>query len=260
MSLRNVLPGNPRLRLGIFLWGMGMIGVISLVSSVLPGLLAGEELPLPMGLVIAVSSLQSAALLGLAVWVGCKLAPSVGLESPSILAMVSGKPVISLLSQQWRPGLYGALLGGAGLAAFNALSSSVIVPAEPGVPLPVIPIIARILYGGVTEELLIRWGLMTALLWLCWRYFQKEKDTVTFLSAGLSIFISALLFGIGHLPYASVVVPQLTIDIIVFIVSANTSFGVLFGYLYWRHGLESAMIAHAGAHLIAFLLASLLWL
>lgn len=259
MSLRNVLPGHPQLRLGMFLWGMGMIGVLSLVTSVLPGLLAGEELPLPIGLIIAISSLQSAALLGLAVWVGCKLAPAVGLESPSILAMVSGKPVISQLSQQWRPGLYGALLGGAGLAAFNALSSSVIAPAGSGVALPVIPIVARVLYGGVTEELLIRWGLMTALLWLCWRYFQKEKDSVTFPSVVLATFISALLFGIGHLPYVAAVVPQLTIDIVVFIVLANTSFGVLFGYLYWRHGLESAMIAHAGAHLIAFLLATLLW-
>ena len=36
------------------------------------------------------------------------------------------------------------------------------------------------------------------------------------------------------------------------IVGANTVFGVLFGFLYWRRGLESAMVAHALAHVIAF--------
>ena len=259
MNRRNVLPKSHMLRLGVLLWCMGMIGVVSLLVSVLPGLVAGEDLPLPMWLIITVSSLQSAVLLMIAIWVGCKLAPVVGLNSPLLYALVSGKPVFPVFSRQWRPGLYGALLGGLGLTIFNTMSASVIVPADPETVLPVIPLGARVLYGGVTEELLIRWGLMTGLLWFCWRYFQKEKGGVTSLNTALSILISALLFGIGHLPYAATLVTQLTMGVVVIIVSANTGFGVLFGYLYWRHGLESAMIAHAGAHLIAFVLITLLW-
>jgi hypothetical protein len=32
----------------------------------------------------------------------------------------------------------------------------------------------------------------------------------------------------------------------------NTAFGVLFGYLFWRYGLEAAMIAHATAHVVSY--------
>ena len=37
-----------------------------------------------------------------------------------------------------------------------------------------------------------------------------------------------------------------------FVVVANTAFGVLFGWLFWRYGLEAAMIAHAMAHLVGY--------
>jgi membrane protease YdiL (CAAX protease family) len=74
----------------------------------------------------------------------------------------------------------------------------------------------------------------------------------------LAIVISALLFGVGHLPYASVVVPALNGVGVVFIVLANTVFGIVFGYLYWRRGLESAMMAHGVAHLVAYLLMAMI--
>jgi membrane protease YdiL (CAAX protease family) len=32
---------------------------------------------------------------------------------------------------------------------------------------------------------------------------------------------------------------------------ANTSFGLLFGWLFWRRGLESAMVAHGLTHLVS---------
>jgi hypothetical protein len=38
---------------------------------------------------------------------------------------------------------------------------------------------------------------------------------------------------------------------------ANSVFGVLFGYLFWRYGLEAAMIAHAAAHLVNYIAALL---
>jgi hypothetical protein len=40
---------------------------------------------------------------------------------------------------------------------------------------------------------------------------------------------------------------------VAFVIGVNTAFGLLFGYLYWRHGLEAAMIAHALAHAVSFL-------
>jgi membrane protease YdiL (CAAX protease family) len=45
--------------------------------------------------------------------------------------------------------------------------------------------------------------------------------------------------------------------VIAFILAGNAAFGVLFGLLYCRYGLEAAMLAHAISHLIAFTLAIL---
>ena len=60
------------------------------------------------------------------------------------------------------------------------------------------------------------------------------------------------MFGAGHLPAASVLIGTLTVNIVVFVVVANSVFGILFGYLFWRYGLEAAMIAHATAHLVNY--------
>jgi membrane protease YdiL (CAAX protease family) len=116
-----------------------------------------------------------------------------------------------------------------------------------------IPIVARVLFGGITEELLLRWGLMTVLAWLAWRFLQQRRGPVRAGFVWLAIAVSALLFAAGHLPAATVLLGSLDAAVVAFVIGVNTAFGLLFGYLFWRHGLESAMIAHALAHAVSFL-------
>jgi membrane protease YdiL (CAAX protease family) len=59
----------------------------------------------------------------------------------------------------------------------------------------------------------------------------------------------AVLFGLGHLPATSAITP-LTTMLVLRAVVLNGIAGIAFGYLYWRHGLEAAMIGHMGAHLV----------
>ena len=61
-----------------------------------------------------------------------------------------------------------------------------------------------------------------------------------------AIAISTLLFGAGHLPAASRITP-LTPALIVRTLLLNGIAGAMFGYLYWKRGLEAAMIAHGTA-------------
>jgi membrane protease YdiL (CAAX protease family) len=68
----------------------------------------------------------------------------------------------------------------------------------------------------------------------------------------LAIAVSALIFAAGHLPAASFLLGALDGPVVTFVMGVNTAFGLLFGFLYWRHGLESAMIAHAVMHLVNF--------
>ena len=65
----------------------------------------------------------------------------------------------------------------------------------------------------------------------------------------VAIVLVAVLFGLGHLPATSVITP-LTPMVVARALVLNGIAGIAFGYLYWKHGLEAAMIGHMSAHLV----------
>ena len=93
---------------------------------------------------------------------------------------------------------------------------------------------------------------MTALVWLAWRLLQRRRGAPRAVYIWLAIVVSGLLFGAGHLPAAAALVGELTGDVVLFVVGVNTAFGLLFGYLFWRYGLEAAMIAHVTTHVVSY--------
>jgi hypothetical protein len=240
----------PRLRAGILLWSAGMLGAVAVTVGVLPRLSATMPLPAPLWLITVASVFQSALLVALAVWGGVALAPAVGLRAPAFEAAALRRPIMSALTPQILPGFIAGVLGGFLLFASLRLSPAAIA-ALPGQFTP--PLYARILYGGITEEVLLRWGLMTAFTWSAWRVFQGRRGTVNPVLTWLAITVSALLFGVGHLPVASFLIGSLSGPVVLFVIGVNASFGVLFGWLFWRRGLESAMIAHAMTHFVSYL-------
>ena len=91
---------------------------------------------------------------------------------------------------------------------------------------------------------------MTFLVWLFWRLFGRGSERPAGMAFTAAIAISALLFGVGHLPVASMLSGGLTVPLTLFVIVANSIFGIVAGFLYWRLGLESAMIAHIFAHVV----------
>lgn len=242
----------PRLRLSLYLWSAGMLGVVAVTVTVVPQLVANTELPMPLWMVLLVSVVQSALMLAFAVWLGVILAPKVGLRAVVFESMVGRGSVMEALRPQLIPALVTGVLGGAGLYAIgNYISPTALIEVDQQFS---VPILARVFYGGITEELLLRWGLMTLLVWTAWRFVQRQSGAPRPTYIWLAIFISALLFGAGHLPAVAAMGEELTIDLVMFIVGGNTVFGMIFGYLYWRYGLEEAMIAHAVAHIVNYTL------
>jgi len=228
-----------------------MLGVVVITVTVLPQLLREVTLPASLWVVSLASLAQSALLVALAVWSGVALAPKVGLRAPAFEAAVTARSIASALRPQFIPGLVAGALGGAGLFAVGGYASpAALAEVQQRFTLP---ILARVLYGGVTEELLLRWGLMTALVWLAWRLLQRRRGTPLAVYIWLAIVMSALIFGAGHLPAAAMLVGELTGDVVLFVVGVNAAFGVLFGYLFWRYGLEAAMIAHVTAHVVSYI-------
>jgi hypothetical protein len=126
------------------------------------------------------------------------------------------------------------------------------------------PLFARVLYGGMTEEVLLRWGLMTAMAWLAWRFLQgadQDGDRRRGAERGGAVHpalvwgaiaASAFVFGLGHLPLAFHLAGGLDLTIVLFVTGLNAAFGLLFGWLFWRWGLEAAMISHAVTHMVNY--------
>ncbi|MBF6612930.1 MAG: CPBP family intramembrane metalloprotease [Chloroflexi bacterium] len=113
------------------------------------------------------------------------------------------------------------------------------------------------LYGGFSEEVLLRLGLQTLLAGGI-RALMKER-TVPPTGAVMwpAIVLSNIAFGAGHLPATTAVVP-LTPIVVARALVLNSVVGVPCGYLYWKKGLEAAMIAHGTADVVLHVGGSLL--
>ena len=244
---------STRPKLGLALWVAGMLGFSLITFTVLPDLLPtilqGRELPFPIWAISTLGLLQAAILLAVAVWAGVATAHSVGLRAPVFESVVGGTPVLPHLKQAFAPGLGFGLLVGVFLLCANTYGPEAWVQSQAGY----YPSLAvRIFYGVVTEEVLLRWGLLSTVLWVLWRIFQKGRGTPRSYLPWIAIILSALLFGLAHLPAVSIQLGGLTGSVAVFIVGANAITGIAFGWLYWRYGLETAMIAHALAHIVNY--------
>ncbi|WP_277555982.1 CPBP family intramembrane glutamic endopeptidase [Halobaculum limi] len=243
-----------RLRRFSVLFGVGMIGVL---AAAITGVV-GAELPEPLAsqptvLVVALVAAQSAVLLAVAVLVGQYTAPRVGFTSrlrewatdprgtawagfraelrpAATLGSAAG---VVLLAVSWAFGPAGSL-SGAGATVTDVLR---------GVPL-------RFLYGGLTEELLLRWGVMSVIAALLWRVTGSERGNVSAWVAWTAIVASAVLFGVGHLPTAATLYGGLTPAVVGFVVVGNTIGGIAYGWLFWRHSLEAAMVGHMATHVV----------
>lgn len=252
---------STKTRLFLILWAAGFLGVLSLLLLDLNALF--RIIPLPAGqtlddlpppaLLKVISLIQPAVLVSLAALVGVALADRVGLHSPAAEAAAAGEEIVSELRPQLTPGIIAGTAGGvaiilAWLIAKPYLSAEFIMRAE-GFN-SILPAPVRFLYGGLTEEILLRWGLMTFLVWLPWRLVQRGEGRPKASIVVPAILISALLFGVGHLPVASLLAGGLTIPLVAYVVTANSVFGIAAGFLYWKRGLESAMIAHITAHVV----------
>src|ERR1700674_99926 len=97
---------------------------------------------------------------------------------------------------------------------------------------------------------------MTLFAWLAWRTWQGGVATPSHVVMWVAIGASAIVFGFGHLPAASALLGYVPAPLAIYIVLANAAFGVVARWLYWRFGLESAILAHVLANAV-FLVASL---
>ncbi len=109
--------------------------------------------------------------------------------------------------------------------------------------------ISCLTYGGVLEEIMMRWFLMSLLIFIIWKlFFKKEEAVPKGVMIGVNIVV-ALLFAAGHLPNTAATM-GITPLILVRCFSLNSLAGLICGHLYMKHGIQYAMLSHAGFHIL----------
>jgi membrane protease YdiL (CAAX protease family) len=209
--------------------------------------------PMPFPLVILIVVFQSTLLFAILTFIGLKLSKKIGLKMPIIEGLFY-KNKINYSSNIKSIIKISALLG--------LLTGIVIVFLDfvffqfgleslfEQISVPIWQGFLASFYGGISEEILMRLFFMTFIIWLISKITKpKGKILENNLVVWTSIILSSLLFGIGHLPITSELI-TLTPLVIFRALLLNGIGGVIFGWLYWKKGLESAMIAHFSADII----------
>lgn len=247
----------PQLRIALLLGA----GAIFATAAVFPYLLASKpdvlavveaRLHVSPGVVVTLQSIQLGVLSFLLGWAGLKLGAPLGLGAPWLAHLLYGRP--RPRASSW---LLAAVLGILGAALIVAAIAWFGAPFEQSgaiqTPAPWKGLLASP-YGAIVEETLLRVFIMGAIAWLLAHMSGGMPRAWLMIAA---ILIASVLFGIGHLPMAAQLAP-LSAAIVTRVIVYNSVGGLVFGALYWKRGLEHAMLAHLCADIVLHVAAPVL--
>jgi hypothetical protein len=226
-------------------WVLVALCALGLAASAPFLLQALSALPLPpgvsVGTVFAAQAAQTLVLSALAAFTGTRLAARAGLDAPWLRAWAGRSPL--------PPGFARVAIEGAALGSLAAVAlAGILLPIRPSLPAALsrapqagfCTAATSAFYGGIVEEVITRWGLLSAAIALARKLGARDG----FWAANP---VAAGAFGLLHLPVLAAVAGPLTGALVAYALLANGVPGLLFGWLCRRNGLESAMIAHAAA-------------
>ena len=204
--------------------------------------------------VLIAQLIQSIILFAIAILVGLYLAKRVGFGLPVLEGWLEGKEVGNYLKSILGISVGSGVLAGILIILFSFLftsASSVLQGAELSVPLW--KGFLASFYGGIGEEILFRLFVMTVIVWIFYKIKKTPEGKPTTIGISLAIIITAILFGIGHLPITGSII-AITPLVIVRAIVLNGIGAIIFGWPYWKKGLESAMISHFSADIVLHVL------
>ena len=219
----------------LYVWVAAIISILFFVPAALPKLIpAHAHLPFSMNTLIIIQIVLYVIYATIFAAVGAYLTPRIGFRAYLADIPIKKRVFWIVLKRQF---FYGAPIGFAGAIIAYLIAPDFIAY------LTNIPFIPR-LFAGVFEEVAMRWGLMTIIVWILLRIFQRHSEIHKNILIGSGIFLSQTLFAVGHIPVLvnfGITNPAWSVFTI-FIVSLP------WGWLFWKQGLESAFIAHSSFH------------
>ena len=188
----------------------------------------------------------------LAIYVGLRMGARLGLAAPLVEAWLAGRRIAGATRRLGTAAAAGGGLGLAGVLVTLALAGGAALPAalmEEIVPWWVG--LAQALSAAVDEELIFRFGLMSLITWFAGRVIRSGDEGPSDFLMWVALGLSAAIFTAVHAAPAGeaagvaalVAEPMQLVRLLA---------GGLFGWLFWKHGLEAAVTAHLAYDIVLF--------
>jgi membrane protease YdiL (CAAX protease family) len=234
------------------LFGILLMGCIVSAVLVLPYTLA-----LSPGLasvftpiVLFAQIIQTLVIFSVAISLGLILAKSVGFSLPVLEGWLEGREVGSYFRSILGISIGLGLLSGVLIVVLSLFFTPVTATFQNvELSIPLWKGFLASFYGAISEEIVMRLFLMTLIVWIIFKIKKTEDGKPTSLGIWIAIIVSAVIFGLGHLPITGSIT-SITPLIIGRAVLLNGVGGIIFGWLYWKKGLESAMMGHFSADIV----------
>ena len=166
---------------------------------------------------------------------GLYLAGRIGLGIPFIEGQLKGRKISDWARRVFALSLIVAIVGSLPFLILN-------LDLEPeAYPASWMLVLASV-QAGVREEIAMRLFLMTILAALGGLVQREEDGRPSPTVMWCAVILSGFLFGLGHIDQV-ILTPEI-FDALMLVLLVNTMFGMVFGWLYWKQGLESAILAH----------------
>jgi len=244
------MPRGSHLRIALLISCAGALSALlamPYVLALMPALERSVAGHVP--LFVAAQTLQVFVLFFLLGWAGLRLGAPFGLDAP-LLRRALGQTSAPWISAWPRAVLLGVAAGVACIIVTLLMPLQVAGFGQPSWWQGLL----SSFYGGIGEEILCRLFLVSLLVWIAARLTgTTHPGRRVYLRA---IVIAAVLFGVGHLP-ALAMAGALTPPNIALVVGLNALCGSVFGWLFWRYGIEHAMVAHFSADIVLHVVAPL---
>ncbi len=259
-------------RLLFLLWGLLLVALITFVPYQMTLAAGMQSSSTSAGLMIHTPALVGVVINGLVflpvLALGLFAAGRIGLGAPILDGWLRRQAV----DQQARAIVKPALIVGLGLSTLlvlvaefgfgPALETEIkqqhIVLVAGGHP-PVWQGLLALFYGAFFEEQLIRLVLLSLMAWLGSLLFHTRDSRPVPAVLWVATILASIPFTVGHLPAAAAIGLPLDALIVTRTLALNLPLSIAFGWLYWKRGLESAMLAHFCADVLVVVVAPLVF-
>ncbi|MFT4060092.1 MAG: CPBP family intramembrane metalloprotease [Legionella sp.] len=193
--------------------------------------------------------IQTLILILIMCFTGAIISTSTGLHAPILEALLVGKVGFSALIPILLPAVLFAILCLTIFCFLYYILAKRLIDEKSRVIMmklrQALGIDGCILYGGVVEEIIGRWGILNLTTFFAVIFTKQLSPLILW----TSIIISGLIFAMGQLPTYIAAGCTSNRWFIYFFIVLSMCQSIIFGYVFWQYGLICAIFAHMLFHL-----------